>query len=259
MDPITLEPIGKITSCYGQKFGIPRQPGLARRARAVIQLPYDQGAQIKESVRGLEGFSHIWVVFVFHKNNATKRVGLVRPPRLGGEKKVGALASRSPNRPNPIGLSVVELLALHYRKEHVDIVVQGGDFLDTTPVLDIKPYLPYADSLTSATTAWVEPIKDLRLTVSFSELALKAISAEAKNHSELICECIRESLSLDPRPSFGKTKQTQCQQKREWRSLIFGFDVIWTVTDGLCRVENAVLKNRGLVESLIDDQNGFKN
>ena len=250
-DSITLKPIGKIISCYGQKFGIPRQAGLAPAARAVIELPYDMCD--KKCVRGLEGFSHIWVLFVFHKNNSRKPVGLVRPPRLGGDKKVGTLASRSPNRPNPIGISVVHLLSLNYRENHIELVVQGGDFLDSTPVLDIKPYIPYADSLSEVTTSWVEPIEDQILSVKFSQNALERITSAAKGQSEVVCQCIKESLSLDPRPAFGKNK-ADVALERNWRSLIFGFDVTWTVSNNVCFVESAELKEQRFLLKLIDSK-----
>ncbi|MFK7823257.1 MAG: tRNA (N6-threonylcarbamoyladenosine(37)-N6)-methyltransferase TrmO [Oligoflexales bacterium] len=247
-DSITLKPIGKIFSCYGQKFGIPRQSGLAPAARAVIELPYHQCE--KDSVRGLKDFSHIWVLFIFHKNNTSRSVGLVRPPRLGGEKKVGTLASRSPNRPNPIGLSVVRLVSLSYRPEHIELLVQGGDFLDSTPVLDIKPYLPYADKLDEVCTAWVEPIKDQTMPVYFSQKAIEDISAAVEEQADLVCQCIKESLTLDPRPSFVKNKTGATKKVRSWRSLIFGFDVSWTVANGTCIVEGAELKKYEVLQKL---------
>lgn len=250
MDSITLEPIGKILSCYGQKLGIPRQPGLAPAARALIELDYHEFPHLKDSVRGLEGFTHIWIIFAFHKNYSKNPSGLVRPPRLGGDKKVGAFASRSPYRPNPLGLSVVRLLELRYFEKHIELLVQGGDFLDCTPVLDIKPYLPYSDRLDNANTAWVEAVEDQLMGVRFNESALNVIRSTAEDKTEMVCECIRETLSLDPRPAFAKLKDTNSQQNRKWASLIFGFDVTWTVLSNECLVTSVELKERGILEKL---------
>ena len=249
-EQISFKPIGTIYSCFGQKLGIPRQPGLASSARALLVIPYTQSAQIKESVRGLEGFSHIWVIFVFHRNNITKPVGLVRPPRLGGEKKVGTFASRSPNRPNPIGLSVVRLLTVRDRGDRIELEVQGGDFLDSTPVLDLKPYLPYADRIDDAKAAWVAPIEDQLMQVHFTHRAKQAISDVAEKKADIIFNCIKESLSLDPRPSFSK-KSSKINANRKWSSLFFGFDVSWSIDENLCIVEDAELKDAEVLEKLM--------
>lgn len=183
---LPLRPIGTLRSVYGQKFGIPRQAGLVPEARAALHLDLP-----RDAVRGLERFSHVWVIFLFHEATDTKLV--VRPPRLGGAKKTGVLATRSPHRPNHIGLSAVAL-------ERVDADAPGGpvlhlrgvDFLDGTPVLDVKPYLPYADSIPTATAGWAEGAL-ARSAVRFTEEA-RAIAEEAG-----LVETIEQSLALDPR------------------------------------------------------------
>ncbi len=136
-------PIGIVRSCFREKFGIPRQPGLAPAARATLELlpPHNQPA----AVRGLEDFSHVWLVFVFHGVPASRWQPTVRPPRLGGNRRLGVFATRSPFRPNPIGLSVVALDRIVTGQGRVALHLSGVDVLDGTPVLDIKPYLPYAD------------------------------------------------------------------------------------------------------------------
>ena len=143
-----FHPIGVVYSCFSEKFGIPRQPGLVPAARATLEIlpPYDRD----EAFRGLDDFSHLWIVFVFHGIDAEKWQPTVRPPRLGGNTRVGVFASRSGFRPNPIAISSVVLESI--RRDHGKMVLElsGIDILDQTPVLDIKPYLPYADSIPDA-------------------------------------------------------------------------------------------------------------
>src|ERR1700751_1009274 len=131
---IEFEPIGYVRSPFKEKFGIPRQSRLAKSARAEIHLPL---SLYRDAVDGLEDFSHLWVIFVFHKAKASKV--RVRRPRLGGGKKVGDFGSRSPPRPNPIGMSVVELGQIEKTKKEVILHIRGADLLDETPVLDLKP------------------------------------------------------------------------------------------------------------------------
>jgi tRNA-Thr(GGU) m(6)t(6)A37 methyltransferase TsaA len=130
---IQLQPIGIIHSCFKEKFGIPRQPGLVKSATATLELlpPYN----VEEALRGIEEFSHLWIVFVFHQSVCETFQPTVRPPRLGGNTRVGVFATRSPFRPNPIGLSVVELKGV----KGTTLELAGGDFLDGTPVLSDPP------------------------------------------------------------------------------------------------------------------------
>ena len=129
-----MEPIGYIESCFKDKFGTPRQPGLVKKAWAKLKIRAD--LQPEESLQGLEGFSHVWLIWVFHQNKVSRYHAKVHPPRLGG-KSMGLFATRTPHRPNPIGLSLVEIV----RVEKDGIVVSGADLVDGTPILDIKPYL----------------------------------------------------------------------------------------------------------------------
>ena len=131
--PVALEPIGIVHSCFKEKFGIPRQAGLVREARATLELlpPFDR----PEAVRGLESFSHIWIVFIFHANCRQSWKPTVRPPRLGGNRRMGVFASRSGFRPNPLGISAVELAALRFPDNRVVLDIRGGDLLDGTPVV----------------------------------------------------------------------------------------------------------------------------
>lgn len=156
MSQYNFTSIGTIHSCYEEKFGIPRQPGLVDSPATIeIDAAYSQD----EAFRELETFSHIWVIFVFHEINNKNWNPTVRPPRLGGNQRIGVFASRSMFRPNPIGLSVVELTSIERKNKKIVLNITGGDFLNLTPVLDIKPYIPYADSIntTKAGYATVKP------------------------------------------------------------------------------------------------------
>jgi len=139
----TFAPIGVIHSCFKEKFGIPRQPGLVPAARAVLELlpPYNR----QRRCAGWRVFSHIWVSFVFHACWTSRGNRPVRPPRLGGNRRLGVFATRSTHRPNPIGLSAVELERIETGSGQVLLHLKGADLMDGTPVLDIKPYLPYSD------------------------------------------------------------------------------------------------------------------
>lgn len=154
-----MQPIGIIHSAFDQKFGIPRQPGLALSVSASIELlpPFAS----PEAVRGLEQASHIWLIFLFSATADQGWKPTVRPPRMGGNKRLGVFASRSPFRPNPIGLSPVELVAIRNEQGRILLDVRGADLLDGTPILDIKPYLPYSDALPEARFEVAERIETL--------------------------------------------------------------------------------------------------
>ncbi|EPC03013.1 hypothetical protein L861_22135 [Litchfieldella anticariensis FP35 = DSM 16096] len=191
----TLDAIGRIESDYPDKFGIPRQPGLVRasRARLVLLPPYDDPL----TVRALEDFSHLWLTFVFHRS-PTRWTPLVRPPRLGGNAKVGVFASRSTHRPNRLGLSLVELTGIDTSKG-VRLGLRGHDLLDGTPVLDIKPYLPWAESLPEARTGFAPEAPPQRPVVFTSEV--EAMLA-ARSDGDSLRELITQVLAQDPRPAY---------------------------------------------------------
>ena len=190
-----LNPIGYVRSCFKEKFAIPRQPLLAPAAQGCIELlpPYDQA----DAVAGLEDISHIWVIFLFHKTlESTPRLK-VRPPRLGGNKSIGVFASRATHRPNGIGQSAVRL----ERVEAGRLWVSGIDLLDGTPVLDIKPYVPYADSLPMARNAIAEYAPKL-IAVSWQASALQQAQAHALRLQQPVVELIEQCLGQDPRPAY---------------------------------------------------------
>jgi tRNA-Thr(GGU) m(6)t(6)A37 methyltransferase TsaA len=189
---MNIEPVGLLHSCFKEKFGIPRQAGLVKSATATLELlpPYN----VEEALRGIEEFSHLWIVFAFHKSICEKFQPTVRPPRLGGNTRVGVFATRSPFRPNPIGLSVVELK----RVNGTVLELAGGDFLDGTPVLDIKPYIPYADSIPGAYGGFANDAPEAPNTVSFSPEAETVFQTLEKTQQQLIQDVLR----YNPRPAY---------------------------------------------------------
>jgi tRNA-Thr(GGU) m(6)t(6)A37 methyltransferase TsaA len=191
-----FDPIGRIRSCFPQKFGIPRQSGLVPQATAVLELfaPYGRA----EALAGLEAFSHLWVVFVFHAHLDRPWHPTVRPPRLGGNRRIGLFASRSAFRPNPIGMSAVRLDGIRQEGDRAEIDLLGGDFLDGTPVLDIKPYLPYADAIAEAAGGFAADPPPL-LPVDF---APEAEAACRQSGDARLKALITGVLANDPRPAY---------------------------------------------------------
>jgi tRNA-Thr(GGU) m(6)t(6)A37 methyltransferase TsaA len=225
----TFEPIGVVRTCFTDKFGIPRQSGLVPEARGEIELfpPYASA----EAVRELTSFSHLWVAFVFHGNPEGRWSPTVRPPRLGGNRRIGVFASRSGFRPNPIGLSAVRIEGIRHDGAVCRIGISGADLLDGTPVLDIKPYLPYADRIEDATGGIADKAPGKRLSVVFSPGARKsARRMEAENGIDLF-GLIEAMLALDPRPAYQESKS-----ERIYGFILHGADVRWQVRGTEARV-----------------------
>ncbi len=222
-----FEPIGIIHSPFKEKFGIPRQSRLVPAAEGFLQLlpPYDR----PEALQGLEGYSHVWIQFVFHQAQRGEWVPMVRPPRLGGNRKVGVFASRSPFRPNPLGLSVVQLDGVEVSGK-IGLRLSGLDLLDGTPVLDIKPYVSYSDSISDARCGFAPAAPETRLNVRFSETAQEQISARAD--AARLRELIVQLLSLDPRPAYKKEEEPE----RIYGIRLYDFDLRWRVIGGVVEV-----------------------
>lgn len=214
----TLNNIGYVESPYKEKFAIPRQPGLVPEAHGTIHLldPYCHA----DTVRGLEAFSHIWILFQFHGIQEGKWSALVRPPRLGGNKKVGVFASRSTHRPNGIGMSVVKLEAIDTANNMVKLHISGMDLLDGTPVLDIKPYVPYSDSIPEATDGFA-PVPTALLSVTFAESVLDKIKRLETRYSQLK-PLITSVLAQDPKPAYKNTDEL-----REFGMRLLEFNIVW--------------------------------
>jgi len=204
-DPVfEFKPIGYVQSIFKDRFAVPRQPGLAAQVPGIIKINPDP--DLKLALRRLEEFSHIWILFVFHDHGGKKWKPSIRPPRLGGKEKVGVLSSRSPHRPNPIGISAVVLNKIDYdAKGGIEIHVGGIDLIDATPVLDVKPYIPYADSIPDANPGWAFD-KIQKFPVQFSEESEKDIETHDPKKKFNLKQLVSEILELDPRPAFQKTK-----------------------------------------------------
>lgn len=216
-------PIGVVRSCYTDRFGIPRQPGLVTAARAHVAL-YPEYSR-EEAFSGLAGFSHVWLVFVFHDSLEAGWKPKVRPPRLGGNRKVGVFASRSPHRPNPIGLSAVELVGLERFGKELRLHLRGTDLLDGTPVLDIKPYLPYADALPDARGGYAPNPPAAGRRVEFTRLARRQLLlADPEGATELPL-LIAQVLRQDPRPGY----MDRYPDRREFGMRIYDVDIRWRV------------------------------
>ena len=189
-----ISPIGKIENDFKEKFGIPRQSG---RAKSVLsRIVFFPEYQTKDAFRGIEQFSHLWIIFDFSLARSKGFSPLVRPPRLGGNEKVGVFASRSPFRPNNLGLSSVKLEKVVFDDDQgVSLIVSGADILDGTPIYDVKPYIPFSDSHPDAKYGYSEENRDHNLNVIFPE---ELSSLLPKEKLMPIIECLAE----DPRPSY---------------------------------------------------------
>ncbi len=217
-----LRPIGRVHSPFEEKFGIPRQPGLVH-VPAVIEMlpPYAH----PEMFEGLEEFSHLWISFVFHaclEQGWRKRV---RPPRLGGNAYKGVFATRSPFRPNHLGLSAVKLDRVDAGEGGVRLHIQGADLLDGTPVVDIKPYISYADSVEQANSGFAAECPHAQLQVLFSPEAERFL-AGLPDAEKRTCQLV-EIISLDPRPAYRKSSG----RERSWGMRFAGLNVRWEVRE----------------------------
>lgn len=202
MNNINLDIIGHVDSPYKEKFAIPRQPGLVTAASGYINLLPDFSDA--NMVRTLAEFSHIWVVFVFHQTMEQGWKPTVRPPRLGGNEKVGVFATRSTFRPNPIGLSVVKLDEVITQGNQIKLKISGFDLLDETPVLDIKPYVPYADAIEEAQAGFAQQKPSTLKRVVFSEQAITFCNKHTQHPA--LKALIEQVLEQDPRPAYKQDK-----------------------------------------------------
>ena len=222
-----IEPIGIIRSCFTEKFGIPRQAGLAPSAEATVELT--EGYNREEMVRGLENYSHIWVQFIFHQALKAGWKTTVRPPRMGGKERLGVFATRSPHRPNHLGISAVRLEQVHRDDLGIKIDVSGADLLDGTPVVDIKPYIPYSDLLSAARmdVKWEDmPEFDVVMSPETEIFCREYESSTGRKLRSLISEIVKQ----DPRPA------SQKMSRAEFGMCLWDVNVRWRVDGSTCRV-----------------------
>lgn len=221
---MNLQPIATIISPFKEKFGIPRQASLIQHALGKIAFhpPYDH----PDAFVGLEGFSHIWVQFVFHKHLRDAFKPSVRPPRLGGNTKRGVFATRSSFRPNGLGLSLVKLHEIVIEKNSTSLLISCPDLLDGTPILDIKPYIDYSDRPENPACGYANTKPETQLRVEFSTLAKQQI---ARYSTPELCTDLKafleEIIGLDPRPAY------QQSEDRIYGAKFFDFEIKWRVNN----------------------------
>ncbi len=223
-----VEVIGIIRSCFKEKFGIPRQPGLVAAATATLELvpPFNR----HEMVRGLEAFSHLWIHFVFHESIAEGWRPTVRPPWLGGKRRVGVFACRTPHRPNHLGLSAVRLDAVRLVDHSPVLDLSGVDLLDGTPVIDIKPYLPYSDSMSSATGGYATG-ETPHIAVEFAPPCLVFCRQYEHRTGRRLERLVRDLIALDPRPASQRSRDKPLFGMRLW-----DLNIRWQVAPDRCMV-----------------------
>ena len=208
--------IAKIYTEFDEKFGIPRQSGLVNETMA--RIVFEPEYRVEEALKGIEGYSHLWLIWQFSKVMDREWSPTVRPPRLGGNRRMGVFATRSPYRPNPLGLSSVKLVKTEKTKNEGTVLwVSGADILSGTPIYDIKPYLAYTDSHEDARGGFADEVMDYKIEVEFApEIAEKLTADEIKKLSAI--------LEQDPRPSYKSEDERSYGMKFEGREVTFKYE-----------------------------------
>ncbi|WP_202301076.1 tRNA (N6-threonylcarbamoyladenosine(37)-N6)-methyltransferase TrmO [Dryocola clanedunensis] len=224
MTVFSFEQIGVIRSPYKEKFAVPRQPGLVADGCGELHLqsPYNQA----DAVRGLEGFSHLWLLFVFHQTMDGGWRPTVRPPRLGGNTRMGVFATRSTFRPNPVGMSLVELKGIRCQKDQVILQLGSLDLVDGTPIIDIKPYLPFAEALPNAIAGYAQNAPEAEMPVYFTAEVEQLLAKHDKRYPN-IARFISQVLAQDPRPAYRKGEDVG----KSYAVALLDFNVRWRVTE----------------------------
>ena len=222
MQDVQIHVIARMKSDFATKFGIPRQSGLVEELRSTII--FEPEYRNSDALRGIEGFSHLWIVWQFSEAVRTEWSPTVRPPRLGGNTRMGVFATRSPFRPNNLGLSCVKLLGVEETEEYGTVIhVGGADLMDGTPIFDIKPYIPYADSHPDAIGGFTNTAGEFLLQVEFPEDLLHKLPSQKQQAAVQV-------LSHDPRPSY------QRKPGRIYGLTFAGFDIRFTVEEDILTV-----------------------
>jgi len=220
-----MKVIAHIYTDFPQKFGIPRQSGLVEDLKGAVV--FEKEYRSEDAVKGLEGFNYIWLLWQFQGTDRDNWSATVKPPRLGGNTHMGVFATRSPFRPNNIGLSSVKLDKIEFTENGPVLLVSGIDLRDGTPIYDIKPYLPYTDCHIDAKGGFANDVKEYELAVDFPDKLLELLPKEKQNG-------IIEVLKQDPRPSYHNAPN------RRYGVAYAGFDVRFTVSDGILSVFEVV-------------------
>lgn len=228
----SLQAIGVLHSPFTEKFGIPRQANLITSAYAEIELypPYND----PDAFHGLEAFSHIWLSFSFHLNADKPWRPMIRPPRLGGNKKIGVFASRSPFRPNSLGQSLVELREVRIQNNQASLIIACPDILDGTPILDIKPYIDYADATSDSRCGFAQEPPKPRLKVVLNKPFKDKAQQLSSSYPDDLLALIVEVISYDPRPAY---KQDQDDEKL-YKLRLYDLDISFSVEDGFATISD---------------------
>ena len=222
MENVNIQVIARMKSDFATKFGIPRQSGLVQQLRSTIV--FEPEFRNPDTLRGIEGYSHLWLIWQFSEAVRTEWSPTVRPPRLGGNTRMGVFATRSPFRPNSLGLSCVRLLGVEHTQKYGTVLhVGGADLMDGTPIFDIKPYIPYADCQTDAVGGFTDHADDYLLEVNFPPEQLTLLPEDKRDAAIAV-------LSHDPRPSY------QRKPDRVYGLTFAGFDIRFTVCDKILTV-----------------------
>ena len=226
MDNVTIQPIARMKSDFPTKFGIPRQSGLVDALRSTIV--FEPAFRNPDALRGIEDFSHLWLIWQFSEAVRTEWSPTVRPPRLGGNTRMGVFATRSPFRPNNLGLSSVKLIGTEQTAEYGTVLhVAGADLMDGTPIFDIKPYIPYGDCHPEATGGFTDTAGDFLLQVCFPDTLRQKLPQDKQ-------EAAMGVLSHDPRPSY------QRKPGRVYGLSFAGFDIRFTVEGDTLTVREVI-------------------
>ncbi len=225
--------IAHIQSEFSGKFGVPRQSGLVPELRS--RIVFEPEFRNREALRGLEDFSHIWLIWQFSEFEGKEWSPTVRPPRLGGNKRVGVFATRSPHRPNPIGLSCVALESIDYEApEGPCLIVSGADLMDGTPIYDIKPYIPYADARPDARSGFADGAEQTKLTLEYAEGVRQALAdyfeSEERGSSGRRLSALEGVLLKDPRPRY------QDDSQRIYGMGFCGIDVKFSISENMITI-----------------------
>ena len=229
METMEMHPIAHMRSDFPTKFGIPRQSGLVEELRSMIV--FEPEYRSEDALRGIEDFSHLWLIWQFSQAVREGWSPTVRPPRLGGNVRMGVFATRSPFRPNHLGLSCVRLLEVKHTQQYGTVLIVGGaDLLDDTPIFDIKPYIPYSDSRPEAAGGFTDRVGDFLLDVKFPQELLEKLPADKQAAAVGV-------LSHDPRPSY------QRKPGRVYGLNFAGFDIRFTVEGTVLTVQSVEKQN----------------
>lgn len=216
-----IEPIAYIKTNFKEKFGIPRQSGIVEEIKG--EIIFEKQFRNPDAIRGLEEYSHLWLIFDFSQNHRDNWSPTVRPPRLGGNKRVGVFATRSPFRPNNLGLSCVKLEEIkNDEKNGLTLIVSGVDLLDNTPIYDIKPYIPYCDCKISAKGSFSDEFKDYKINVLYDEKIFNNIDDDTKNQ-------IIKIIEQDPKPAYK-------QDKKEYKFLFSNYEICFEIFSDTAKI-----------------------